>query len=99
MAEKEPKNKKLQSLLVKLAGVDVVVEEHQKEIDLILHKCYDLVHHCLNEKVSKDPMMIGAAFMTAARQMYLDTVGPEQTQQLFQVFTDQVTGHNNYTIH
>ena len=76
-----------------------MVEQHQKEIDLILHKCYDLVHHCLNEKVSKDPMMIGAAFMTAARQMYLDTVGPEQTQQLFQVFTDQVNGHNNYTIH
>jgi hypothetical protein len=75
------------------------VVEQQKEIDLILHKCYDLVNHCLNEKVSTDPMMIGAAFMTAARQMYLDTVGPEQTKELFQVFTNQVSGHNSYTIH
>tara|TARA_R100001086_G_scaffold85654_1_gene41798 strand:+ start:398 stop:628 length:231 start_codon:yes stop_codon:yes gene_type:complete len=76
-----------------------MVEQQQKEIDIILHKCYDLVHHCLAEKVSTDPMMIGAAFMTAARQMYLDTVGPKQTKELFQVFTDQVTGHNNHTVH
>ena len=86
-------------LLVKLVGVENVGEQHQKEMDIILHKCYDLVNHCLQQQVAADPMMIGAAFMTAARQMYLDTVGPEQTQQLFQVFTDQVNGHNNYTIH
>ncbi len=76
-----------------------MVEQHQKEIDLILHKCYDLVHHCLNEKVSKDPMIIGAAFITAARQMYMDTVGPQQTRELFQVFTDQVENTEKYTVH
>ena len=98
MAEKEPKNKKLRSLLVKRGGADVVAEPYQKEMDIILHKCYDLVHHCMKEKVS-DPMIIGAAFITAARQMYMDTVGPQQTRELFQVFTDQVENTENYTVH
>jgi len=53
----------------------------------------------MEQQVSVDPMMIGAAFMTAARQIYLDTVGLQQTQALFQVFTDQVVGDNNQTIH
>ena len=53
----------------------------------------------MEQQVSVDPMMIGAAFMTAARQIYLDTVGLQQTQALFQVFTDQVVGDNNHTIH
>jgi len=86
-------------LIVKLVGEDEVPELHQKEMDILLHKCYDLVHHCLQEKVSGDPMMIGAAFMTAARQIYTDTVGSEQTKQLFQVFTDQVNNNNNHTVH
>ena len=72
---------------------------HQKEMDILLNKCYDLLNHCMEQQVSVDPMMIGAAFMTAARQIYLDTVGLQQTQALFQVFTDQVVGDNNQTIH
>ena len=74
-------------------------DTQQKELDIILHKCYDLLHHCMEQQVSSDPMMIGAAFMTAARQIYVDTVGLQQTHDLFQVFTDQVTGDNNQTIH
>ena len=44
-------------------------------------------------------MIIGAAFITAARQMYMDTVGPQQTRELFQVFTDQVENTEKYTVH
>jgi hypothetical protein len=76
-----------------------VPDTQQKELDIILHKCYDLLHHCMEQQVSSDPMMIGAAFMTAARQIYVDTVGPKQTQDLFQIFTDQVSGEYKQTIH
>ena len=61
--------------------------------------CKEMTQTMLNEKVSKDPMIIGAAFITAARQMYMDTVGPQQTRELFQVFTDQVENTENYTVH
>jgi len=86
-------------LIVKLEKVNDVAEADKKEMDILLHKCYDLLNHCIEQQVSVDPMMIGAAFMTAARQIYVDTVGLQQTQDLFQVFTDQVTGDNNQTIH
>ena len=76
-----------------------MAEADKKEMDILLHKCYDLLNHCIEQQVSVDPMMIGAAFMTAARQIYIDTVGPKQTQDLFQVFTDQVVGEYKQTIH
>jgi hypothetical protein len=76
-----------------------VPNTHEKEMDILLHKCYDLLNHCMEQQVSVDPMMIGTAFMTAARQIYTDTVGPQQTRDLFQVFTDQVIGSNNHTVH
>jgi hypothetical protein len=86
-------------LIVKLEKVKDVPNTQQKEMDILLHKCYDLLNHCMEHQVSSDPMMIGAAFMTAARQIYIDTVGPKQTQDLFQVFTDQVVGEYKQTIH
>ena len=64
-----------------------------------MQKCYDLVNHCMRQP-GASPMMIGAAFMSAARTVYVDTIGPEQAQALFQTFTDQVgPEQTSYTIH
>jgi hypothetical protein len=102
MAKKEHKNKKSPLRIVKLVEVTdlpKVPEEYQKDMEVMMQKCYDLVNHCMRNP-HNNPMMIGAAFMAAARTVYLDTLGPEQTQALFQTFTDQVgPEQTSYTIH
>ena len=42
------------------------------------------------EKYKNDPMAISASLMVVARTIYLDMLGPEQTQLMIHLFADNV---------
>ena len=53
------------------------------------------------EKYKHDPMAISAAMMIVAKTIYLNRLGPEQTQLMFHLFADNMEHPNieKVTIH
>ena len=55
------------------------------EKDQYMHLIMDDVHH-FARKYKADPLSIAAALIAVARAIYVDILGPNQTEEMFKLF-------------
>ena len=59
------------------------------EKDQYMHLIMDDVHH-FARKYKADPLSVAAALVAVARAIYIEVLGPNQTEEMFKLFADTV---------
>jgi len=59
------------------------------EKDQYMHLIMDDVHY-FARKYKADPLSVAAALVAVARAIYIEVLGPNQTEEMFQLFADTI---------